>query len=50
MKADKLETEVRQLFFVARVFSLCLVPFCYYFAVPFLLLLEVIEVGVLQEA
>lgn len=49
MKADKLETEVRQVLFVARIFSLCLVPFCYYFTVPRLLFLEIIVMGIIKE-
>lgn len=50
MKAGKLEIEVRQVLFVARIFSLCLIPFCYYFTVPLLLFLEIIEMTIIKEA
>jgi len=50
MKADKLETEVRRVIFVAKIFSLCLLPFCYYFTVLLWLFLEIIEMGTIKEA
>lgn len=40
--------QVRQVLFVARIFSLCLVPFCYYFTVPLLSCLEIIELSILK--